>query len=310
MTQANAISPKTGIQSNTHEIFLVSFDEMQMAIDSLPPSKRSKAQAIWETIKTPAAYGASYYSSTTDAAKLSRLIREMGGFTTQAYVKMYGGKPHIILKGNPSLRKVLTGTKYGIKNPKIIRMGIGREAALGAARSGGVISIFLVTTYRVIDYFLTDEQTLFQFVGALAVDIVKVGIMVGASVYLLGLAFVSTLAIGGLVVVLLVGFAVGYLLNVIDDELQITQRVIAALEEIAERTPSLEEIKDNASNAVKNMKEARKNYINDRKSDFYHAAGKAAAPIVDIVIDATKHTMINLARNIARRTLNTHPRTR
>lgn len=102
--------------------------------------------------------GVNYYASADDLRTLSKLVGDLGGFTTKAYVKSYGGKPHIILKGYPGLRRVLTGTKYGIKNPKVITMGLGKAGAIHAAKSGGIISVALLTAYRVADYFLTESR--------------------------------------------------------------------------------------------------------------------------------------------------------
>jgi cytochrome c oxidase subunit IV len=281
---------------------------MEKAIESLPTQKRAKAQQIWETIKVPTAFGAGYYSSATDAVKLGNLIRAMGGFTTKAYIKNYNGKPHIILKGAPGLRKVLVGTKYGIKNPKIIKMGVGRHAATAAARTGGYISIILITIYRIIDYFLTDNQTLFQFIGSLAVDVVKIGIMVGVSIFVCGLAFVSAFAIGPLVAVLVVGVLVGTALNLLDEELQITQRVVAALEELAAKAPTLEEIKEMANNASNNIQVAKNNFIQESKRELSKAAGRASRSVLDFVLDATKSTVVNIARNTLRKTTGNLPR--
>ena len=36
------------------------------------------------------------------------------------------------------LRKLLTGTKYGINNPKVVTMGLGKAGAIKAAKSGGI----------------------------------------------------------------------------------------------------------------------------------------------------------------------------
>ncbi|MEJ2756300.1 MAG: hypothetical protein P8104_10845 [Gammaproteobacteria bacterium] len=137
-------------------------------------------KSAWQKLKGKAEIGASYYASADDLRTLSKLVGDLGSFTTKAYVKTYGGKPHIILKGYPGLRKVLTGTKYGIKNSKVIAMGLGKAGAIHAAKSGGILSIVLLSTYRVADFFLTDNVTLNQLIGSLATDIVKVGLATGS----------------------------------------------------------------------------------------------------------------------------------
>lgn len=94
-----------------------------------------------EKLKGNAEVGASYYASADDLRTLSKLVGDLGGFASKAYVKTYGGKPHIILMGHPGLRHVLTGAKYSIKNPKVITMGLGKIGAIHAAKSGGILPL-------------------------------------------------------------------------------------------------------------------------------------------------------------------------
>ena len=153
---------KYQIKSNQHEVFVVSIEEMDAIVKSSP---KGNVQNTWQKLKNKAEVGASYYASVDDLRTLSKLVGDLGGFATKAYVKTYGGKPHIILKGHSGLRRVLTGTKYGIKNPKVITMGLGKAGAIHAAKFGGILSVVLLSTYRVADYFLTDTATLSQLIG-------------------------------------------------------------------------------------------------------------------------------------------------
>merc|ERR1711916_144560 len=167
-------------------------------------------------------------------------------------IKNYGGKPHIILKGHAGLRTILTGTKYGIKNPKVITMGLGRAGAVSSAKIGGIVSVVLLSVYRVADYFLTDQATLSQLVGALATDVVKVGITTGASIVAAtAIAGLTTVAIGPILAVVVVGVGVSMLLEYADNSLGITNRVIAGLDELGDSAESyLAEQKKKASNSV------------------------------------------------------------
>lgn len=130
------------------------------------------------------------------------------------------------------MRKVLTGTKYGIKNPKVVSMGLGKAGAVSAAKQGGILTIVLLSTYRVIDYFLTDEATLIQLIGTLGTDIVKVGVTTGASVLIATAFGASTIAVGPIIAVVVIGFGVSTLLEHVDNRWGITNRVIAGLEEL------------------------------------------------------------------------------
>jgi len=139
---------KQKIQSNKHEVFIVSFDEMEAIIQSSPNCNKPSVKEAWKKIKGNVGFGASYYSSTDDAVTLAKLVGDLGSFGAKAYVKSYGGKPHVILKGRPGLRNILTGTKYGIENPKVLKMGLGKAGAIKAAKTGGILTTVLLTTFR------------------------------------------------------------------------------------------------------------------------------------------------------------------
>ncbi|HEY9745701.1 MAG TPA: hypothetical protein V6C99_05740, partial [Oculatellaceae cyanobacterium] len=233
----------------------------------------------------------SYYASADDFITLSKLVGDLGGFTTQAYIKNYGGKPHIILKGYPGLRKILTGTKYGIKHPKVITMGLGRAGAINAARSGGILSVVLMSGYRVVDYFLTDQATLSRLIGSLATDVVKIGIATGASIAAASgvVALGFTVAIGPIAAVVLVGIGVSMALGFLDEHYGITDRVIAGLDDISE----------GINNRIERVKE-----------DFYKKAGDLADSVFDYAVDSARAILINTAKHALDSFLSGRPRLR
>ncbi|WP_036254611.1 hypothetical protein [Methylobacter sp. BBA5.1] len=280
---------KLQIQSNQHEVFVISIEEMDAIIKSSPRGKMPNVQQAWQQIKGKVEFGVSYYASADDFITLSKLVGDLGGFTTQAYIKTYGGKPHIILKGYPGLRKILTGTKYGIKHPKVITMGLGRAGAINAARSGGIISVVLISSYRVADYFLTDQATLSRLIGSLATDVVKIGIATGASIAAAYgvVALGITVAIGPILAVVIVGIASSYELGKIDTRYGITDRVIQALDEL-----------DENANA----------YIARSRQNIRNTVNETAESIIDYAIDSVRQIIINAAQHQLDKFLSTRPR--
>jgi len=230
---------KKEIQKNKHEIFVISFDEMDAIIRSYTHKLKVDAQERWAKLKKQANFAANYYSTSEDLMTIEKLVSELGGFGARAYIRTYGGKAHIILKGYPGLRKILTGTKYGIKNPKIITMGLGKAGAIHALKDGGLLTIALLTIYRITDFVLTDKETLTQLVGTLATDVVKVGITTGASIAVAALVSASTLAIGPMVAVVVVTIGVSYGLDYLDEKFHITDRVVAGLDELSDKSQSI-----------------------------------------------------------------------
>ncbi|MCL7420098.1 MAG: hypothetical protein M8364_04255 [Methylobacter sp.] len=278
---------KQQIQSNQHEVFVISIEEMDAIIKSSPKGKMPSVQQAWQQIKGKVEFGVSYYASGDDFITLSKLVGDLGGFTTQAYIKNYGGKPHIILKGYPGLRKILTGTRYGIKHPKVITMGLGRAGAINAARSGGILSVVLMSAYRVVDYFLTDQATLSRLIGSLAIDVVKIGIATGASIAVAWAVGGFTVAIGPILAVVFVGIVSSYALGIIDTRYGITDRVIKALDELDENANS---------------------YIARSRQNIRNTVNETAESIIDYAIDSVRQIIINVAQHQLDKFLSTRPR--
>ncbi|MFA7556115.1 MAG: hypothetical protein WCY88_17870 [Spongiibacteraceae bacterium] len=278
---------KQQIKSNQHEIFVVSIEEMDAIVKSSPKGNLPHIKNAWQKLKGKAEAGASYYASADDIRTLSKLVGDLGGFATKAYVKSYGGKPHIILKGHPGLRRVLTGTKYGIKNPKVITMGLGKAGAIHAAKSGGILSIVLLSTYRVADYFLTDNATLSQLIGSLATDVVKVGITTGASIAAAVAMGGFSIAVGPIFAVVVIGFGVSWALGVADEQLGITDRLIDGLDELGA------DIQTN---------------ITSKKKQVAGIAREAVDSVIDYAVDSARRTVIKTAQDYLRKYFPRMPR--
>lgn len=263
------------IQANQHEVYLVSVEEMDAIVRSSSSPRKAQVQESWKHLKSKFETGANFTAHGKDAVTLAKLIGDLGAAGARVYVKTYGGKPHIILKGRPGLRKILTGTRYGIKNPKVISMGLGKAGAISAVRSGGILTVVLLSAYRVADYFLTDGATLSQLVGTLATDVVKVGIAVGASITAVAMVGATTLAIGPLLVALGVGVLATLALEAIDSEFGLTDKVIAGLDELS----------DSLSNRVDRAKQRA-----------IQAGNEMVGSVIDYMIDSGRRLVIDSAR--------------
>lgn len=280
---------KKKIKSSQHEIFVVSIEEMDAIVRSSPKGNLPHVKNAWRKLKGKAEVGATYYASVDDLRTLSKLVGDLGGVATKSYIKKYGGKPHIILKGNPGLRRVLTGTKYGIKNPKVVTMGLGKAGAVHAAKTGGLVSIILLSGYRITDYFLADESTLSQLIGSLATDVVKVGLATGASIGAASALVASgvTLAIGPIVAVVVVGVVASMALSVVDEKFGITDKVIDGIDEVSE---------------------SAKSYVDEVKEGLQERASEALASVIDYAIDTSKQAVVDFAKHKIERFMPRRPR--
>ncbi len=169
-------------------------------------------------------------------------------------------------------------------------MSLGKVGAINAAKMGGILSIVLLTTYRVADYFLTDKSTLTKLVGYLAVDIVKVGIATGVSIaFATGVAAVTTVAIGPILAVLIVGLVVTTALNFIDERYGIADLVVAGLDELNNSASS---------------------YIDDFKNEVRQIKNNAIDSVIDYFIESAHRIVINFSRHHLRKFTSSTPRFR
>ena len=269
---------KTGLQeqikSNKHEVIVVSVKVMDKVMMS---SDKEGVKETWAKIRGKALFGSTWAASADDVRTASKLIGDLGGWTVKAYVRNYRGKSHIVLKGYPGLRKILTGTKYGVLNPKVLTMGLGRAGAVHAARAGGILSVVLITGYRVIDCFLTDRQTLTHLVGHLATDIVKIGIATGVSIAT-GIAASTYIvfAAGPIIAVVFFGALASLGLTAIDDKYEITINVVKGLDDLEKITKS-------------NLKSTRRG--------IQKSIDKTIDTTIDYIIDSVTRVIIDTAKH-------------
>lgn len=237
---------------------------------------QARADGLWASYSENAHDLANYFSVVGDVALMRRLTRDMG-FLGQVKYSTYNGRQYIILKGNPRVRQILTGTRYGAQNVKVVSMGLGR-AGIGRSAAGGTyVSIFLLTAWNITDYVLRDEATLGDLIGGIAADVTKAAIAGGIG-YMAGTAVVAmgaTLAIGPLVVAVIVGVAVGMALDALDRRFQLTAR--------------LQRMVDRGLARLQAEYERRRDNLIDR-------AWYALARLTDEVIDLAEDAAIGFAR--------------
>ena len=216
---------------------------------------RQEVADLWSEWSVAPRAAASYFSAASDAVLAARLARDLGSVSGRVYYKSYGGKLHIILKGRPGLRQILTGTKYGVGNAKVVSLGLGPAGVRSTLRKGGVISIVLLTAYNVIDHVLRDEGTLMDLLGQIGSDVVKVGIATGASIATAAAigttGLIASFALGPLVVAVLVGIGTAMVLDAIDNRFQLTQQLKDYLNKTAEAAArKVQETKDQVEQTV------------------------------------------------------------
>ncbi|WP_052184386.1 hypothetical protein [Rahnella aquatilis] len=137
----------------------------------------------------------------------------------------------IKISGYPGVRKILNAPVFAVKNPKIVDLGIGRFGVTKSIIEGARVTFYVAAAYRTLDYILNDETTLSTFIGSLATDIAKIGI-VSAITWgtQLAAATLTTFVAGPLIAAVVVGFITAAVLNELDNKFGITDKLVKHLE--------------------------------------------------------------------------------
>jgi Ca2+/Na+ antiporter len=197
-----------------------------------------QAQSAWKKHGPQLVKGAtseefkSWFPNIKDVAQggalLFKLARDVG-IKGKYYIREYKGRQYIIFKGNPAVRKYLTGTRYGLNHAKMINLQIGRVGMRTAIRGSFVFSMIFCTVINVADYVARDNATLGELFGATAVDLGKTLIATGAAFAVAGIAAAAAgtamIAIGPIIAAVVVSVAVAVILDEIDKKYKIQEKL-------------------------------------------------------------------------------------
>lgn len=179
------------------------------------------------------------------------IIFKMGSFgiTATKFVNEKGTEL-IKISGYTGIRKILNAPVFSLRNPQILKAGIGKYGLRGAMIEGATITFIFVTLYRTVDFILNDQTTLAMFIGNLATDVAKLAInttiMWGIGEVLV--AFIPVVAVP-LGVVVLGGLGLAIILNILDNEFGVTDKVVAYL------TAAQQEFAETARSRCKDMEQ-------------------------------------------------------
>lgn len=202
--------------------------------------RAGEARQLWNQWNKVPSAAANYFATATDVVLFARLARDLGSPGTKFYVKDYGGKLHIVLKGSPGMRTILTGTKYGVAHPKVVNMGLGRLGAMKSIRGGGIVTLVLVSAYNIINFVMSDTMKMSELIGSLAVDVAKVAASTAIAAGFVsltygGAAIGASLALGPLAVAIVIGIGAGLALDYLDNRYQLKQRLSTMLADVADQ---------------------------------------------------------------------------
>ncbi|TDB54200.1 hypothetical protein [Photorhabdus khanii] len=176
-------------------------------------------------------------------SEIVREFRSIGITATEYFDK--NGKCYIKISGHAGLRRIITGTRYGANNPKMLSMGIGQQGLNSSIVKGVKFCIIFSAMYRTIEAIFKDEYTLADFIGNITVDMAKTAIIAATS-WAVGSFLTTTAILGGSIIavagiVILVGFGVAIGLEILDARYGISKKLIELIKEEMKRKPRLPE---------------------------------------------------------------------
>lgn len=139
-------------------------------------------------------YGATVVAASADAKVLAALGRDMqrsGNLLGQYKIRPHNGKNYIVFKGNHRLRSTIKGTRYGLKNPTIVKMGIGPDGLKHTAKGGVYITLIVSASLNTIAWIFDEDFGWKDFLANIAEDVVKAAIAALAG-FLAGVVIVKT----------------------------------------------------------------------------------------------------------------------
>ncbi|NHB92913.1 hypothetical protein [Photorhabdus cinerea] len=172
-------------------------------------------------------------------AAIVKEFRNIGITATEYFDK--NGKCYIKISGHAGLRRIITGTRYGANNPKMLSMGIGQQGLNSSIVKGVKFCIIFSVMYRTIEAVFKDEYTLADFIGNITVDMAKTAIIAATS-WALGSFVTATAILGGSIIaaagiIILVGFGIAIGLEILDAKYGISKKLIELIKEEVKRKP-------------------------------------------------------------------------
>lgn len=174
--------------------------------------------------------------------KTTKIFNDLGRKIAKTRVTTYNGVQYIVFKGNHKTRKLISGTRYALKNPKMISLGIGQQGVKSAARGGAIIGLIVVSALNVTNLILKDKYTLSHFIGDMAVDVAVIaasaamGYVAGAASFAAAAALgVATFTVGPLLVAAVVTVLVGAGLGWLAEKYKISEKITKAMDTLFDK---------------------------------------------------------------------------
>lgn len=222
-------SVRSMLQSNNTDVMFLTLEE---AYEVLSDWGWQDTKQTWVSItqSDPGQIAINYGTGIKDVVTTSMIIAALKDFGIRATVYLnHKGTEMIKFTGYSGIRKVLNAPTFGLKNPKVVDLGIGKYGLKNSIISGARVTFYVAAAYRVLDFILNDDTSLAEFIGSLATDAVKIGIG-SAIAWGAGAVLVTPFVAANLAIVVVVGLVASIGLNYLDNKYHLTDKVVQYIE--------------------------------------------------------------------------------
>lgn len=177
------------------------------------------------------------------ASHVVPIVKDLG-FNGRVILKRVKNVDYVIIKGLAGQRDFLTGIRYLCTHPKIVQLAIGRVGLSKTVRAGGRLSMYLTIGIELLNLIFGDKE-IRECGISIASDLVKIGVstVIAEAVGLAaaGSATIGAIAAGPIILTIVVGVMTAYALDYFDSRFNITNKVVALMEQMAAKISAASE---------------------------------------------------------------------
>ncbi|HHA2010332.1 TPA: hypothetical protein ACOEGO_002720 [Enterobacter mori] len=229
---------KNTLVNNAHHIMLLTPDEAQDVIDDLLGSQPVSFSTTYSGNIKETISAAKNLSKLFSYQQAGKIVFTLKGFGIKATQYAYQGKLYVKITGYPSLRRILSGTRYRINHPKVLEVGIGSAGYRNGIMSGARFCIWFSACWRLVELIFKSDHDVAAFLGNVTMDVAKVIVSVfasrlaGGGISLAISPFLASAAVpvwGQIICVVALGVFIAYSLNVLDEQYDLSNKLIDCL---------------------------------------------------------------------------------
>ncbi|HCB2207339.1 TPA: hypothetical protein MYR09_002371 [Citrobacter farmeri] len=225
----------SAFKKNTTHIMLLTLDEVQGVIDDLDNRQPVTLATTYAGNIKDGIAGAKNVSKLTSYADAGKLVYRLKGLGIKAIPYQYNGQAYVKITGYASLRRILQGTRYKINSPKVLELGIGKAGINGSILEGAKFCIWFSFAYRTVQLIFKSDHDVAAFIGNITMDVAKIIVTIFVTKIMVSVGammFSVTVPVAlGIMLLVVVGFAITIGLDYLDREYHLSDKLISAIRE-------------------------------------------------------------------------------